>query len=120
MNYLEACINETLRLYSPLARLERIGKQIRTVKTIKHKISLFCSVLAGDDYNYHGIEIKKYQKWTVPVDVLHHDPEIYPEPYSFNPERFIEQGKNIRDNVTFLPFGAGPRNCIGKSYFIIV
>ena len=52
--------------------------------------------------------------------MLHHDPEIYPEPYSFNPERFIEQGKNIRDNVTFLPFGAGPRNCIGKSYFIIV
>ena len=68
---------------------------------------------AGSDYNFDGIEMKKYQKWTVALDVLHHDSTIYPDPYSFNPDRFINDELKTRD-VTFMPFGIGPRICIGK------
>ncbi len=67
---------------------------------------------AGENYSYEGIELKKYQKLAVALDVLHHDPEIYPEPYSFNPDRFLHEGTKTKD-VSFMPFGAGPRNCIG-------
>jgi cytochrome P450 len=76
-----------------------------------NKLSLIFK--ASEDYNYEGIEIKKHQRWAVAVNVLHYDPEIYPQPDSFNPERFTEEGKKTRD-ISFMPFGAGPRNCIGK------
>ena len=46
--------------------------------------------------------------------MVHHDPEIYHDPYSFNPDRFIEDGKKSKD-ISFMPFGVGPRNCIGKN-----
>ena len=59
--------------------------------------------------------MKKNQKWVAPIDVIHHDAEIYPEPHSFNPERFLEQSNiKAKDNMSFLPFGAGPRNCLGN------
>jgi cytochrome P450 len=59
--------------------------------------------------------------WTYPAGVsllahaylIHHDPELYPEPYAFRPERFL--GEQPR-NYTFIPFGGGRRRCIGASF----
>jgi cytochrome P450 len=48
--------------------------------------------------------------------LLHHDPQIYPDPYSFRPERFIEQPPGT---YTWLPFGAGRRRCIGASFAML-
>lgn len=45
---------------------------------------------------------------------LHHDPEYYPNPEKFDPERFSEENKSKRPAYTYLPFGDGPRICIGK------
>lgn len=53
---------------------------------------------------------------TISVSGIHHDPEYYPEPEKFNPERFNENGKKSRHPCTYLPFGLGPRKCLGK-YF---
>ena len=60
--------------------------------------------------------IKKGTAIILPVKGLHGDPEIYAEPESFIPERFTKENIDQRKHYTYLPFGEGPRNCIGKSF----
>ena len=50
----------------------------------------------------------------IPAFAIHRDPKIYPDPEVFDPERFNEENINSRHSSLFLPFGDGPRNCIGK------
>ncbi|TMW51327.1 hypothetical protein DOY81_003568 [Sarcophaga bullata] len=52
----------------------------------------------------------------IPVLAIHHDPEFYPQPDEFQPERFAPDIAKQRDPVVFLPFGDGPRNCIGERF----
>lgn len=52
----------------------------------------------------------------IPTYAIHHDPQYYPEPDKFDPERFNEDNKNRRPNGTYLPFGDGPHICIGNIY----
>lgn len=70
---------------------------------------------AGKDYPVAGTNyiIEKGSFVFIPVYGIHHDPEIYPEPDKFDPERFNEENVQSRPNYTFLPFGEGPRACIG-------
>lgn len=49
----------------------------------------------------------------IPTYSLHHDADIYPNPDVFNPENFNEDAIEARHPMTYLPFGDGPRNCIG-------
>jgi cytochrome P450 len=45
--------------------------------------------------------------------LIHHDSEIYPDPYEFRPERFLEEGPGT---YTWIPFGGGRRRCLGASF----
>lgn len=51
---------------------------------------------------------------SIPIYGLHMDPNIYPDPHEFRPERFCEEEKKNRPSHMFLGFGTGPRHCIGK------
>ncbi|GIY40515.1 cytochrome P450 4V2, partial [Caerostris extrusa] len=46
---------------------------------------------------------------------LHRDEDVFPDPEKFDPERFLQENKSIPE-FAYVPFGAGPRNCIGR-YF---
>lgn len=63
--------------------------------------------------------IKKDTHVLIPVYAIHYDPEIYPEPEKFDPERFSPENKAKRHPYLYLPFGVGPRSCIANRFAII-
>lgn len=69
------------------------------------------------EYKYQipnsNVELPAGMRVIIPIYGLHHDPNYYPDPARFNPERFTEENKRARHPYTYLPFGEGPRNCIG-------
>nr|QTW43664.1 CYP3027-like protein [Eurytemora affinis] len=98
MPYLEACIKETLRFSSPVSRNDR---------------------LCNKDFEYKGIKIPKGTSIGICNQVVHFDPEYWPEPYMFKPERFLKENAGSIVPCSWLPFGAGPRACIGERFAMI-
>lgn len=74
--------------------------------------------LAQNDYKIPGTEIiieKGTSVW-IPAYAIQHDPEYYPEPEKFMPERFSADLVAEREGTKWLPFGEGPRNCVGLRF----
>lgn len=55
----------------------------------------------------------------VPVYAIHYDPDIYQNPTRFDPDRFTPEAIQARHTHAFLPFGDGPRNCIGLRFALL-
>jgi cytochrome P450 len=92
-DYLTATINETMRRRPVLPNAEpRLTKR---------------EVEVGGWLYPEGVSLVAHGY------LLHHDPEIYPDPYAFRPERFLEEPPGT---YTFIPFGGGRRRCIGASF----
>ena len=52
----------------------------------------------------------------MPISAIHRDPDLWENPEEFNPERFSTENKMKIKNGTYLPFGTGPRQCLGQIY----
>lgn len=50
----------------------------------------------------------------MPIQAYQNDPEIFPEPEKFIPERFLPENKTAKQIAAYMPFGDGPKMCIGK------
>lgn len=57
--------------------------------------------------------VEKGRTFMIPVYGFQHDPRYFPDPEKFDPDRFNDENKNNILPGTYLPFGVGPRNCIG-------
>nr|AGI03846.1 cytochrome P450 6BQ10 [Tribolium castaneum] len=97
MTYMEKVIHDTLRKYPPLPILTR---------------------KCNKDYTIPNTSIKLRRGTTVAIPVLglHTDPEYYSNPEKFDPEHFSEENVKSRPGFTWLPFGDGPRICIGLRF----
>lgn len=91
---------ESLRKYPPLVNLLRTCNRDYRV----------------DETNF---VIKKGQAVLIPVRVIQNDPEIYPNPSVYDPDRFTPEEEAKRSPYAFLPFGQGPRNCIGLRFGVM-
>jgi hypothetical protein len=69
-----------------------------------------------EEYTFSGtkVRIPKGQMIWIPVQAIHLDPALYPDPLVFDPERFSKANEDLRNSVPYLAFGDGPRNCIGN------
>jgi cytochrome P450 family 110 len=89
--YLDAVCKETLRLHTHLSECGRIA--IQPMQVLGHQIA------AG-------------QAMVIAISGIHHDPNLYPEPNVFRPERFLERKYDLFE---FLPYGGGHRRCLGAA-----
>lgn len=63
--------------------------------------------------------VQKNEVVWIPIFGLHRDARYYPDPEKFDPERFNDENKNKINPYTYLPFGIGPRNCIGSRFALL-
>jgi cytochrome P450 len=102
MPYLDAVFNEALRMHPPATYAGRVCTEATTL-----------------EFDGRKVEVEKGMNVYVPIHQLHYDPEIYADPKTFSPERFsAERGglKPFKDLGVFLPFGDGPRICLGMRF----
>ncbi|KAJ6634646.1 Cytochrome P450 4C1 [Pseudolycoriella hygida] len=95
MKYLERVIKEAMRLYPPVPI---IGRRLsENIQLDEYCIPEGCMIKI-DLYN------------------LHRDPRFFADPETFDPDRFLPDSMHSRHPFAYLPFSAGPRNCIGQKF----
>lgn len=97
--YLDALMYETLRYFPP--------------------VTAFVSRQSTTDYKYKDMTIPANVAIEIAVSALHHDPELWAEPETFDPMRFYRDNKWRAQSVGFQAFGAGPRNCLGMRFALM-
>ncbi|KFP18953.1 cytochrome P450 4V2 [Egretta garzetta] len=95
LRYLECVVKEALRLFP--------------------SVPLFARTLR-EDCCIRGYQVPKGTNVLVITYALHRDPEIFPDPEEFRPERFFPENCKGRHPYAYVPFSAGPRNCIGQRF----
>jgi cytochrome P450 len=90
-----AVIEETMRLYPPIAAISRVA-------------------LDGDDLS--GEPVRPGSLIVISPYVLHRHRLLWDRPDAFDPQRFLGNARAIIDRFAYLPFGAGPRKCIGSTF----
>lgn len=98
--YLDMVMSETLRMYPPLGYLNRMPNQT-------YKVPEF------------NLVIEKGTPVYISMLGLHYDPEYFPNPNKFDPERFNEENKRKRPPCVYFPFGEGPHACIGNRFGLL-
>lgn len=83
-----------MRKYPPVQALARVCTKAYTIPNTEVELHEGTAVL-------------------VPVYAIHHDEKYYDQPEKFDPQRFTKENNNQRQSGTYMPFGDGPRICIG-------
>lgn len=94
LTYLSQVIDESLRLFPPI----HLGSRV-----------------AATDLKFKGYHIPEGTRVLYSIYLTHRHPEYWPNPNTFDPDRFAP-GQKRPTPYTYLPFGGGPRNCIGAAF----
>ncbi|XP_076233762.1 cytochrome P450 9e2-like [Calliopsis andreniformis] len=105
MKYLDAVINEALRMYPVIVAVDR---------TCSKPFELPPALPGGKP-----VLVKKDEIVWIPIYGIHYDPDHYEEPQKFNPDRFVNDSKKILNSGIFWSFGMGPRMCIGNRFALL-
>lgn len=105
LKYMDMVLSETLRKYPPNPLLDRLCvKEYNFPKA------------TADSKEY---TVKPKNAIWIPIYGLHHDPKYFPNPEKFDPERFSDENKDKIHPYAYLPFGLGPRKCIGNRFALM-
>lgn len=99
MKYLDMVVTEGLRKWPSAIMTDRVCTKPYTIQPV------------GDEEPLH---LERGDICVIPMFAIHRDPKHYPNPDKFDPERFSDENKDSINPLAYLPFGLGPRNCIGK------
>ncbi|KAL7739858.1 hypothetical protein ACLKA6_003348 [Drosophila palustris] len=105
MKYMDMVVSESLRKWSLAAATDRMCSKDYTLRDDNDGTVLF--------------EFRKGDRINIPIIGLHWDERYFPEPQKFDPERFSDDNKDNLVPYTYIPFGVGPRNCIGNRYALM-
>lgn len=95
LRFLDQVIQETLRLYPPI----HLGSRI-----------------AAAELTFRDYSIAPGTRVLYSIYLTHRDPQHWPDPAAFLPERFTPEQNRQRQPYTYVPFGGGPRNCMGMAF----
>ena len=93
--YTEQAVLEVLRLHPPTPTIVRVAQAADALPS--------------------GARVVRGAKLIVSPFVLHRDPSLYPDPERYDPDRFTVEARRARPRFAYIPFGAGPRACIGRN-----
>ncbi|KAF5271173.1 hypothetical protein FQR65_LT17688 [Abscondita terminalis] len=105
MKYMDMVVSETLRKWPPGFQTDRICAKDYMIEP-EHPWE-------------KPLLIEKDTMVIIPVVGVHHDPEYYPNPEVFDPERFNDDNKHNIKPYSYLPFGIGPRICIASRFALM-
>ena len=102
LQYLDCFVSEVLRIYTPVIRMPRVA-------TADYML----------EHEGREIFVPKGTPLNLAFYAVHHDPEYWEEAPKFDPDRFLPENRHKIKQFSFLPFGAGPRNCIGMRFALV-
>ncbi|XP_023288980.1 cytochrome P450 9e2-like [Orussus abietinus] len=106
MEYLTAVLYEALRMYPVAPLLDRV-----CVKEFE---------LPPASPGMKPVTLYPGSRVWLPISAIQRDPKYYPNPEKFDPERFLGEDKmNVNNSTVYLPFGLGPRMCIGNRFALL-
>lgn len=112
-------------LKNELPKLDDLPRLGFTNKVIKEGLRHYPSISAiqrrplKDDF-YKGIKFKASSHLLINIYGMHHHPDYWINPEEFNPGRFNSKSDQHRHPFVYIPFGGGPRRCIGSSFAMMV